>query len=168
MIKHIFSKLSVISLSLLSICLGFSGIWQPTQLLHWLAAGCLDSWPLPQAHKSALYLFSVGGLASLSSRDLQMSAAQDCPQNTTLNYRTGKVAARISIHVFCMYTISIYRFNTSQGHVKASGCSVFSCQSCNIIFFFLSQFLVSSYSIRHGPIFSCDSTQTCNVLYLDI
>lgn len=56
-IRHIFCNLSVVLLLLLSVCLGFSVIWLPAQLPHWLAAGCLDSWP--QAHGSALFLLSV-------------------------------------------------------------------------------------------------------------
>lgn len=71
------------------------------------------------------------------------------PKNTTLDYRTEKVAAKIYIHVFCMYTISVYRFNTSQGDVEASGCSVY---------FFLDLYYfakpVSPYSVRHGLSFN--------------
>lgn len=124
MLRHIVCELSVVLLSLLTVCLGCSVIWQPTQPRRWPLSGQFGhrhrhtgwlggSWLWVAWHRSA------PGSSSAGSSGFS-------PQNTTLNYRTEKAAARIYIHVFCMYTISIYRFNTSQGDVKASGCSFFS------------------------------------------
>lgn len=161
--KHIFCKLPVVLVSLLPVCRGFSGT-RLSCCSAWLQGS--DSWPQPQAYGLALYLLAVGGLASLVSRGLHTSAAQDYPRNNNTELQNWEGAARMDIHVFSMYTISVYRFNTSQGRVKASGCSavlVFFPRVV-ILFFFADPV---SYSISQGPVFPCASTQICSVLCID-